>query len=179
MKFHELTKEAQEKAVEFYRGLDDIFTFESECLVEDLKERAALMGIEIDNFYYSGFWSQGDGACFEGSYSYKKGAATQIRRDFPNDTDLQEIADGLQALQRRYFYQLGATVTHRGHYLHENCTSIEHWHDVESADDEPEELLRDFMRYSYKCLEEGYDYATSEECIIEMIIASDYDFEEA
>jgi hypothetical protein len=35
---------------------------EYDCFKQDMAE----VGIEVDNIYFSGFWSQGDGACFEG-----------------------------------------------------------------------------------------------------------------
>ena len=46
-----------------------------------------------------GFWSQGDGASFEGSYAHAKGAAKAIRAHAPKDDELHRIADALQAVQ--------------------------------------------------------------------------------
>src|SRR3546814_2772659 len=53
----------------------------------------------------SDLWNQGDGACFEGNYSYARGASAAIRRYAPKDVELQRIADALGAIQRRNFYQ--------------------------------------------------------------------------
>ena len=62
-KYEELNDCAKEKARNWYRdGNDD--NFWSECVIDDAKEVAALMGWEIDKVYYSGFWSQGDGASY-------------------------------------------------------------------------------------------------------------------
>lgn len=56
--------------------------------------------------WFSGFWSQGDGACFEGEYEYAKAAPKHIRAYAPKDAELHRIADALQSIQRLNFYQL-------------------------------------------------------------------------
>src|SRR3546814_8987198 len=74
--------------------------------------------------WFSGCWSQGDGACFEGDYSYAKGALATIRRYAPKDVALHRIADALGSIQRRNFYQLSARISHRGRYYHEYSMDI-------------------------------------------------------
>ena len=66
----------------------------------------------------------GDGALFEGAYDFAKGAPKAIRAHAPEDSELHRIADALQAIQRRNFYQLHATVTHRDRYYHEYSMAI-------------------------------------------------------
>jgi hypothetical protein len=68
--------------------------------------------------WFSGFWSQGEGACFEGYWSHAKGAVARIRDYAPQDATLHSIADRLKAIQRRNFYQLAAEISRRGHYYH-------------------------------------------------------------
>ena len=47
-------------------------------------------------------------------------------RDYaPTDATLHGIADRLQAIQRRNFYQLAAEASHRGRYYHEYTMSID------------------------------------------------------
>ena len=67
---------------------------------------------------FSGFWSQGDGACFEGRYAYAPRASRRIREYAPQDTELHRIADALQALQKLNFYQLTASFRQTGRYSH-------------------------------------------------------------
>ena len=134
--FAELSDEAKEKAREWYRegGLDYDWW---DCTYEDAKQCAKILGIEIDNIYFSGFWSQGAGACFEGSYSYQRGAAHAIRKHAPEDSTLHSIADDLQAIQKKHAYNLTARVKQRGRYSHEYATEIdvlEHGNDA--ADEE-------------------------------------------
>ena len=134
--------------------------------------------------YYSGFWSQGDGACFEGSYSYKPGASKAIRDYAPNDKTLHRIADELQAVQRRYFYKLNASCTHRGHYYHSGCMSVSVCLDdsYASVSDTDEDKIIDAMRsladWFYNQLEREWEYQNSDEAIDEGIRANEYEFDE-
>ena len=135
-----------------------------ESTIEDAKEIGKILGIDIDNVYFSGFWSQGDGACFTGSYSYAKGATKAIRQYAPLDKELHRIADDLQELQRKHFYGLSTTVTHSGHYSHEYCTQFSTYDRDEYADADTDEalieILRDYMRWIYRNLEREYEYQT-------------------
>lgn len=133
------------------------------------------------------FWSQGDGACFEGYWSHAKGAAARIRDYAPTDATLHGIiADRLQAIQRRNFYQLAAEVSHRGRYYHEYTMSIDVTRDsptwqppAEDAEEVVTEALRDLARWLYRQLEAEYDHFTSDEAIEEGIILNEYTFTEA
>ena len=183
-KFSELSDEAKEKAVEKWNE-DGPFEDWWEFVEEDTKNIGALMGITVDKLYFSGFWSQGDGACFEGSYEYVKGGAKAVKDETGGtDKDLLAIAYGLQAEQRRNFYGLSASVKQRGHYYHEFCTEIDVQDNRENApwqvSDEVEEaikdLLRDFMRWIYRNLEKEYEYQTSFEAVSETIEANEYEF---
>ena len=141
--------------------------------------------IEIKDIYFSGFSSQGDGACFEGNYSYEKQSLKNIKAYAPLDEDLHNIAKELQKIQRKNFYGLWANVKHSGHYYHEMSTNIQVGSDNESmggANDEAhegiQEILRSFMQWMYSRLEKEHDYLTSEEAIKESIIANEVEFNE-
>lgn len=133
--------------------------------------------------YFSGFWSQGDGASFEGGYGYAKDAARKIRLHAPEDEDLHEIADMLQIAQRRNFYQLRADISHRGRYHHEYCMAISVERDSPSGQDMTSdaegavtETLRDLARWLYRQLEREYDYQMSDGVIDDAILANEYTF---
>ena len=188
--FDELSEAAKEKARDWYREGLYQDSFEFEHVIADAKVIGELMGIDIDQVYYTGFCSQGDGACFEGSYSYKKGSVKAVKEFAPLDTELNRIAIDLQAIQRRNFYQLTANVKQSGRYYHSNCTLIEIWkNDVQQnyahdyANDEVElevkELLKDFMNWIYKQLDRTNDYLDSNESIDENIMCNDYEFLES
>ena len=179
--FDELNEDAQRRALE---KLYDVNIFDDwyDAVYEDAITCGAILGIDIDRIYFSGFSSQGDGACFEGGYTYAKQSVKAIKQHAPLDTELHAIAERLRDIQRPYFYSLYASVKQRGHYMHEMCTDIEvHNDDCEVSDDTEESLkdaLRDFMRWIYSSLNDEHDYLTSEEAIIETITANEYEFTE-
>ena len=153
-------------------------------MYEDFDRICAILGVDASDKWFTGFCSQGDGACFAGSYSYAKGATKKIREYAPKDTVLHDIADRLQEVQRRNFYQLNVLVKHSGHYYHEYCTyfTIERDSDnyqemTKDAEEEIIEELRNLMRWLYSTLEKEYDYRTSDAAIKECIEANEYEFD--
>ena len=114
-----------------------------------------------------------------------KGAAARIRDYAPMDATLHGIADRLQAIQRRNFYQLAAEASHRGRYYHEYTMSVDVSRDsvtwqppTEDAQEVVTEALRDLARWLYRQLEAEYDHFTSDEAIEEGIIVNEYTFTE-
>ena len=102
--FDELSDDAKDKAREWWLGggLDyDWYEF----IFYDFLNICEILGFDVieSNIHFSGFCSQGDGASFTGSYKYSRGAANKIREYAPQDKVLHEIADTLQALQKRNF----------------------------------------------------------------------------
>lgn len=181
--FSELPEDMQQKALENLYDINVDGSFWYEDIIEDAKTIGALMGVDIDQIYFSGFSSQGDGACFTGAYSYRKGSLKAVKDYAPLDADLHSIALELYKVQRRNFYGLSASISHRGHYYHELCTDISVDYDAPNyqgmsagAEDEIVEALRDFMQWIYSRLESSYQYYTSEEAIKETIDANEYEF---
>jgi len=184
-KFDELSEEAKEKAIEklYDINVDDSYWYE--CTIDDAKEIGKLMGIDISNIYFSGFSSQGDGACFEGKYTYRKNSVKELKAYAPQDEVLHTIVKDLYKIQKSAFYRLYARVKHRGHYSHEYCTEIDVYNDendeqetTKEQEDGLTEVLRDFMRWIYRTLQKEYEYQTSQESIIETIKANEYEFTE-
>ncbi len=123
----ELDNAAKDRARAWYRQADfdhDWFEF----VYDDFERICEILGVTLETrtvrlhggrtrpkpcIWFSGFWSQGDGASFEGYWSHSKGAAARIRDYAPTDATLHGVADRLQAIQRRNFYQLAAEVSHR------------------------------------------------------------------
>ena len=196
-KFHELSQEAQQHALENQSRFESE-VFDPEFVYDDAATIADLLGLDIrqtrkirndgshfyePTIYYSGFSSQGDGACFEGTYSYKAGALKAVKDYAGRDKELHRIVKALQEIQRKNFYQLTARTKHSGHYYHSGCMSVdvERSDDKEMTDDAEEtvkECLRDFADWIYKQLENEYDYRTGEEACREAIEANDYEFTE-
>ena len=180
--FNELDESAKETAIQNYREGNLEYNW-WEWVYEDAKAIGALMGIDIDKIYFSGFWSQGDGACFEGDYSYAKGSVKAIKAYAPLDKELHQIALDLSKVQRPAFYKLSATVKQQGHYMHELCTDITVYDGTSdfcyATDDQEEgvkEALRSFMQWIYSSLEKEHDWLNADEQIIESIEANEHVF---
>ena len=180
--YEKLSEKAKRQALQEHA--ENLDCFWSDATIEDVKEIAALMGWEIEKIYYSGFWSQGDGACFTGRMRYSKGCANAVKKYAPKDVELHRIAKAWQDLQRKNFYSLRAEVSRSGMYYHEYCTEFncedirENHGYLENAETEKEiiEIARDFMRWIYKQLENAYEYETSEENFAELCEANEYTF---
>lgn len=190
----ELDETAKDKARAWFRegGFDHDWY---DAVYTDFEQVCAILGITLSArairlmgggsrqepcIYFRGFWSQGDGACFEGRYAYARGASAKIRAYAPQDTALHQLADVLQAVQGRNFYQLHAQARHRGHCYHEYCmdVAVERASQAMTADAEDVivEALRDLARWLYRQLERDYEYQSSDECIDEAIVANAYTF---
>lgn len=196
----ELSEAAKEKARAWYRegGFDYDWY---DAVYEDFQSIAEILGIRFRNrtvrlmgggtrqepcIWFRGFWSQGDGAAYEGVWRHARGAAARLRAYAPQDAVLHGIADRLQAIQRRNFFQLRAEITHHGHYSHEYSMRISVERDssigqdmTPDAEDIVADALRDLARWLYRQLEREYDYLTSDEAVDESLRANDYTFTEA
>ena len=196
--FDELSDEAKQTAIDSNRYTEVEFFDWWGSSFEMFAEAADLFGLDIrqtrksfadgghrydPTIFFSGFSSQGDGACFEGCYAYKKGALKAAKQAFPTDSELLRIVRDLQTLQQRNFYQLTATAKHLGIYNHSGCMDIA----VDradgkafSGDDEEslEQLFRDFADWIYSSLEKEYDYLTSDEAVAESLRANEIEFTE-
>lgn len=193
-KFDELSDEAKEKAHHWYReaGAGDQWW---DCVYEDAQTLAGLLGISLDYkhghaphlspaIWFAGFSSQGDGACFEGSYRYARDSVAAVKAHAPQDTELHRIAKGLQDVQRPHFYKLIATAKHRGHYYHSGYMQVEVEHgddlyrDIGDAEGDVIQLLRDFADWIHTRLEAEWDYLNADEQVDENIVANEYMFTE-
>lgn len=181
-KYSELSDTAKEKAREWWIG--HVYTSPSdwEHVYDDAKHIAKLFGLEISDISYSGFWSQGDGACFEGSYRYVKDSVKNVKAYAPQDTELHEIVSALAKAQKKHFYKLKASCKHRGHYNHSGCMQVDVYHtddeyrDIGDTEKDVRDLLRSFADWIYEQLEKDYEYQTSDENAEECILANEYEF---
>ncbi len=209
--FDELSDEAKEKAREWYRQGNCDDSYWSEGVLDQAEEIAEkYLGIDLcqtpyktmggdtkyeATIYFSGFWSQGDGACFEGTWDARKVNAKGLKEDYLTDTELHRIVDGLAEIAKKY-PEGSFRCKHTGHYSHSHSTSF----DVELPNESLEELdydspaykaldseiredeealielARDFMDWIYKSLEQEWDYQNSDEQVDETIKANGYEF---
>ena len=198
-RLNELPDCAKDRARTWYRegGFDYDWY---DAVYEDFQHIAEILGIRLKTrntrliggrtrqdpcIWFSGFWSQGDGAAWEGTYSYRKSAAAELRVYAPKDKTLQRIAETLQAAQRQNFYQLRADVTHRGIYYHASTMAVSVSRDsaaavevIGDAGSIVTDALRDLANWLYRQLEQEYDYLTSDEAVDETLVVGGYTFTE-
>lgn len=180
--FDELDDSAKDRARQWYR--DGGFDYEWwDCTFEDAKECLKLAGFTIKDIYFSGFSSQGDGACFVGSWSARDVQPGKLKEYAPQDTELHRIAEEMENIARQSPFS-SMSVKQRGHYSHEMCTeftvSVTDDQDNEIDSPEIEELIietsRDAMRWIYRTLEKEYDYLSSDAQVDETIRINEYEF---
>lgn len=189
----ELSDAAKEAARAWYREscLDHEWY---DFVYEDFQTICAILGVTLrtspvrlygggmrdkPHLFFRGFGSQGDGASFEGAYSHARGSTRAIRAHTPKDAELHRIAGALQAVQRRNFHQLHATIRQSGRYYHEYSMAIEVERDsptwqppTDGAEDAVIEAMRDLARWLYRRLEAEYEHLSSDEAIDEALSAN-------
>lgn len=183
--FNELDESTQAQVLGNMRDINTDYAWWN-YTYETMTTVGKMLGINIDNIYFSGFYSQGDGALFTGSYSYNKGWRKALSSEFGGEwlKVLIAIGETLQAIQAPMFYKLSASVTQSGHYNHSGCTAFNVYYDGDYLTSEKQEqaetdliqALREFMDFIYCQLEKEYDYLVSDEAVIESIESNDYEF---
>lgn len=161
-----------------------------DCVESDFIEDMKQVGIQVDKIYFSGFWSQGDGACFVGSLDNALTYLNHHHADqFPMLRKLIEMGGAVRA-----------TSEHRGRYYHSSSVSInaeceEFWQcanpkselqeaviqrwdgmvDKEIVDFEAAlaEQWRTYMDDLYRKLEEEHDYLTSDDAVWDTLEANE------
>jgi hypothetical protein len=138
---------------------DDTYWRRLECesVIDDAATVAGFLGLDINQtayktmggetrykptVYFSGFWSQGDGACVEGTWRASDVKVDKLKEYAPQDKELHRIVDGLAELAKEYpdgYFK----VKHRGHYSHSGCTAF----DVELPTEQEDELEYDSPEY--------------------------------
>lgn len=156
-RFNALTARQHDEILDKYR-LWNVYDGWHDTVYDDFRRDMGEIGIDVDDIYYSGFSSQGDGACFEGCVSNWPKFLKSVGYTCPALTTL--------AVEAWRFY-----VIHRGHYCHENCTSFST--DMVNPDEYYEAALQDFVdnhspyttdiqNAAFLALLQGYDYGALE-----------------
>ena len=166
--FKELSKEAQENAINYYRENQEIYLdLFSDGVVEELEER----GFKDVKLYYSLSYCQGDGLCFSCS-------AIDLEELFKHYPYL--IDKYAQLLEEDIFLRINKD-SHN--YQHSNTTSVYYEcynNEVESLVEQLVEEIEEIKQELCKEYEKrGYDeieYQESEEHIKEEIECNNYEF---
>lgn len=179
-----------------YRDINVDFGDWSDSVIENFKERVLEYGIDCERVYYTGFYSQGDGACFDG---YVRDQQKFLDTLTNND---QQVYTGIRALlksgecdaflsswsrlgQHNHEYCLHHTLDFDGlennlpwgapEFLEEVAETLDLKADKEldELEDSIREFVRDLCKELYKELENAYEFLTSDEMVAEAIEAND------
>jgi len=201
MKFSELDETAKAYAVEKYNDTNE--SWWSESVIEMAKEDGKALGFDIDTVYWSGFWSQGDGASWTGRIDIVKWCTNQMAEN-PEYRILRAMAEG--ELIEPYTH-----VSQSGRYYHQYTMGVDSIDVIRDDEDKYDgeleplfvgntclELLaavggedaltalekdilesaRDYAVTIYHNLEKEYEYMSSEEAFAETAEANDWSFDE-
>lgn len=153
--YSELDDAAKEKACDWYRDASRDTSFWSEHILDEAPKLLAWCGFSIDTrrgtkhepaIYWNGFYSQGDGACFEGSWApvllNVKALQEECPRTYKDAQGVEHVSKGnaelwaiaeesarLAALDPQRGIGWRCTNTGRGSAAYN--TSFEHWDERE------------------------------------------------
>lgn len=172
--FNELSDSAKNTAIAYFRD-EIIFDTEWDYYVDMLAEK----GFENAKIYYSGFGSQGTGASFTCDVNIEK---------FFKDKKLTKYERVYRELVRKE-YVASIKIDRSGPYYHEKTMSIdseayylglgfspEWFYQLAEVNQNILAEAKEQARQIYKSLEAEYEYQRSDEAIIQMIEANDYEF---
>ena len=177
--FQELSKEAQEKVIDYFKDCKqndgDLLLFFNDDVTEQLKEN----GWNDVKLCYSLSCCQGDGLSFSGKLDLKW---------FLENKYSKKLAKYKINALCEYIYSV-ISQGNKGHYsfasenqieYNENYQNGEHWERIDKLfQDILIEIKNDYISLCRKFEKQGYDeidFQLSNECIIEDIKANDYEF---
>ena len=195
--FSELSEDAKQKAREHHTS--DGYPYDDwwDGVYDDANRVAKILGLDIEltrqtksggtvavvNISFSGFWRQGDGASFEGSYRYNPQAIAEMN-EYCNDDELIRIATELTVMQTTQRLKsldfFAATIRQSGRYSHSYTMDFEiHDYGIDEIG-EPDktqfaQLMRDFADWIYKTLETEHDYLMSDKVVDEQLADEKFD----
>jgi hypothetical protein len=179
-KYDELSPEAKRAARQWYtEGMQ----FDDSPTIDDAKQALALVGWEIEKVLWSGFGSQGDGACFAGTWHADKVQGDALRAYAPEDGRLHKIASDFETLAKLAPGGVYGVKHDGGRYYHDHCTDFffEESEDMHFAGNvalerEAVNSARAAMKWVYRQLETAYDAEQEEDAVAHNIRANEYDF---
>lgn len=180
-KFAELSDKAKEKAREWWRRASAGDTYFAEMPRENFVTIAHALGWQTDQkkMFWSGFYSQGDGAQFEGDFKAERVDVSKLAGFLAADTKLADIANQFKLIAEA-FPQVEGSVKSSGHYCHEMGTEFEEDFPTTTKGRAFAEVWKDqtraLMRWHWNELREAYEYEQADENIDDACIANDYDF---
>lgn len=174
--FDDLDDNAKEKARDWFREATASDNDFAVFINEDAKTVFGYCGFKIEDISWSGFWSQGDGASFTGSWTASDVNAKKLREYAPKDKELHRIADICENIAERN-PEASASISRNSHqYSHKFTVSLDADDMNGSDEDDLQEAARDAMDWIYRTLEKEYEYQNADAQIDDTIRANEYTF---
>lgn len=197
MQYKDLSDTAKEHAFERhqeYAQSNDYYWWES--TMEYWVEKLEALGIStsLEQMHFSGFGSQGDGACFTGSINLREflEAHPDLKKEHAKLYMAVIPFDGRGAACE--YFDLELTRHGSTNYNHEKSVHLGSWdinilpeYDTEEGEDYERLIIdaeadiewqcREYMRQLYKDLEAEHEYQQSIECFLESVDYKDFDEE--
>ena len=173
--FDELSEESQQKIIEGFRqDYNPDYSHIYDDFILEMSEQYGA-NIDVDNIQWSGFWSQGDGACFTCDFDEEVIFPILKKRAFG-----MEQVQVLDALGVELYSAKSIRCGRSNLYCHENTVTgnlvfnvpagKEFNHEIaRSLEEELTGIIRDACSDLYRKLEAYYDEETEDEAIIEEI----------
>jgi len=176
LQFNELSEKQQKKVIEnFKQDVHNDMEFLSDDIFINYKELLSILGFNDVEIMYSGFYSQGDGACFTAKFDYpvnKKDILLGIKKanlDYIlEDNKIKELFNEIELFNEENDFTV-ENITHNGRYYHE--------YSVSCYNNSLLELVREISRVIYNELYAQYEYIHSDEYIEESINCNSYEFD--
>ena len=190
-RYDELSEEAKERVLKEQRHVNVRFNDWHDLIIDAWKFSLEEFAFFAPKIYFSGFYSQGDGACFECDSIYTdklfeavKSEINTFSQGFQDFFKTQETA--LSTFMEDYVSFTIETRIHR--YCHENTRYID-WnvygtdkkseyfeHFIDEIGEWLEEKRKTFCKEIYQQLEEEYENQTSDESVIYTVSSDEYEF---
>lgn len=141
----QLDEHARERAINNHRDWNVDHCDWADAVKDQASELAPFLGVSMGAIYFSGFWSQGDGACFDGLFDLDDVTLQGLRefigvpvgplREHYQELEsmfmpLQAVSEALEPFARKASAEGAAItpfvyITHRGRYHHEHTMHFE------------------------------------------------------
>lgn len=177
----ELKGEAKEKAITDarYINVDDDWWYKS--IVEHWTEKLARFGFEDAEIFFNGFYSQGDGACFDASVNLVKLADYILTRG-KQRAKVSKLATLHKIGELVERGEIEAQIVKLdSHYSHERTRRFAFCEDepadiINEIEPRAEELRLKLCREIYEELRAEYEGATTDEAVAETLEVNEYAF---
>lgn len=190
MVIDDVSDEVKQQLIEKHQDINvdhEWWDYVYDTFTEDMREK----GIEVVRMYFSGFYSQGDGACFEGLVPVSKfglfmdahGLSDKFpaARYFSDNADLRFDVYKMASMYCHESTVTGSIYDITGNPYDEGSPRWEVYDTMQTLFETEYELLevecleivRGYMQDLYSRLRKEYEYLSSPEAVWETIVAND------